>query len=186
VIDYYLVYRFIKLLTIPFIKWNAFKYGIIDENGNILKSRRDLSTDEERKSFTLFDLLILNIKKTLSKLPGGSTKIASYAAALYLLREGYFSENETLTESFVVELNYAELRESIRSVIEDATIAANNVSTGNVSGVGSDSQPFKSAWLKKRLTKTESTTIDFDKDAAKRLTVQKRHKKLVRPSIPLA
>ena len=33
-IDLFVTYRFLKLLTTPFEKTDAFKLGIIDENGN--------------------------------------------------------------------------------------------------------------------------------------------------------
>ena len=38
-IDLFVTYRFIKLLTTPFEKTDAFKLGIIDENGNRIKDK---------------------------------------------------------------------------------------------------------------------------------------------------
>jgi hypothetical protein len=87
VVDLYLVFSFIKRLVTPFKKWPAYKEGIIDEKGNILISRKKLTRNKQKKAFGLFDQLILNLKKLLAKLPGGSTRIASYAAALWLIRE---------------------------------------------------------------------------------------------------
>ena len=87
IVDLYLVYSFIKRLSTPFEKWDAYKLGIIDEDGNILKKRKDLRTVKERDAFGLFDLMILKLKKLMSKVPGGSSRIASYAAALYLIKE---------------------------------------------------------------------------------------------------
>jgi hypothetical protein len=98
-IDLFLVYQFLRRLATPFKEWEAFKLGIIDENGNILKKRRNLNRSEERKAFGIFDVMILNIKKLLAKVPGGSSRIASYAAALYLIREwNHFSDSSILTE----------------------------------------------------------------------------------------
>jgi hypothetical protein len=87
VVDLYLVYRVLRRLTTPFTEWEAFKLGIIDAKGNILKKRRDLDRVAERQAFTLFDLMILNMKKALAIIPGGQTRVATYAAALWLLRE---------------------------------------------------------------------------------------------------
>jgi hypothetical protein len=87
VVDLYLVYRVLRRLTTPFESWEAYKLGIIDAKGNILKKRRDLDRVAEREAFTLFDLMILNMKKALAVIPGGSTKVATYAAALWLIRE---------------------------------------------------------------------------------------------------
>jgi hypothetical protein len=98
-IDLFLVYSFIRRLATPFKEWEAFKLGIIDENGNILKKRKDLLTVKERQAFGVFDVMVLNLKKLLAKVPGGSTRLASYAAALYLIREwNHFSASSMLTE----------------------------------------------------------------------------------------
>lgn len=71
----------------PFNKWKAYETGVIDEEGNIIVPQED-RTPEQKRSFKMFDLLVLNIKKMLGKVPGGKSRIATYAAALMLLREG--------------------------------------------------------------------------------------------------
>jgi len=83
----YFVYQFLKKLVTPFEKTEAFKLGIIDNKGKILKKRRDLTTVAEKEAYNLSDTLIWNLKKILAKVPGGSSKIASYAAALWLIKE---------------------------------------------------------------------------------------------------
>lgn len=98
--DLILIYKFIRLLSKPFKDWPAYKLGIIDENGEILKSRKDLSTLKERQAFGLFENMVRKLKKLLEKVPGGKSNIASYAAALWFLREHEFIEahGEELTE----------------------------------------------------------------------------------------
>ena len=83
----YFAYQFIKKLVTPFSSTEAFRLGIIDEKGKILKKRSSLRTREEREAYTLSDTLIFNLKKILAKVPGGSTKFATFAAALFLLKE---------------------------------------------------------------------------------------------------
>tara|TARA_B100001778_G_scaffold333997_1_gene343929 strand:- start:623 stop:1342 length:720 start_codon:yes stop_codon:yes gene_type:complete len=83
----YFVYQFIKKLVTPFDKTKAFELGIIDGKGKILKKRRELKTSEEKEAYSLSDTLIWNIKKLLGKVPGGQSRIASYAAALFLIKE---------------------------------------------------------------------------------------------------
>jgi hypothetical protein len=98
-IDLFMVYMFLRRLATPFNEWEAYKLGIIDEKGNILKSRKDLLLKKERDAFGVFDIMILNLKKLLAKVPGGSTRLASYAAALYLIREwNHFTDSSLLTE----------------------------------------------------------------------------------------
>lgn len=99
IVDLYLVYKFIRKLVKPFDKWEAYKLGIIDADGNILKSRKSLRGATEKEAFTLHDLLILNIKKLLKRVPLGRAKLSSYATALYLIREfRYFTPSSMLTE----------------------------------------------------------------------------------------
>ena len=99
----YFVYQFLKKLVTPFEKTKAFELGIIDEKGKILKRRRDLKGDDEKSAYTLSDTLIWNIKKLMGKIPGGKSKIASYAAALWLIKEqqdGYKITEEELELQF--------------------------------------------------------------------------------------
>lgn len=86
--DLFYTFRFIRMLTTPFNQTEAFKLGIIDENGTRIKSKQ-VSSTEEKSAYTTFHRLVFNLKKLLEKVPGGKTKFASYAAALFLLREKY-------------------------------------------------------------------------------------------------
>ena len=95
--DLYYTFRFIKMLTTPFKDTDAFKLGIIDENGKRIKSKQVKST-EEKDAYTTFHRLVFNIKKMLEKVPGGSSRLASYAAALFLLREKYEISDRSLTK----------------------------------------------------------------------------------------
>lgn len=86
--DLVYTFRFLRLLTTKFEDTGAYKLGIIDASGKRNKSVQ-ITTDEQRDSYTPFHRLVFNIKKLLEKVPGGSTSIASYAAALYLLKEKF-------------------------------------------------------------------------------------------------
>ena len=94
-IDLFVTYRFLKLLTTPFEKQDAFKLGIIDANGNRIrqpKSTRpavELSTTELKNSYTILHKLVFNIKKIFAKVPGLRTKVGTYAAALFLLKDTF-------------------------------------------------------------------------------------------------
>lgn len=97
VVDLFMVYHFLKRLATPFDKWEAYKLGIIDERGNILRKRKELRKIKERKAFGVFDVMVLNMKKLIEKVPGGKSRIASYAAALYLIREwNHMTDSESL------------------------------------------------------------------------------------------
>ena len=94
-IDLFVTYRFLKLLTTPFEKQDAFKLGIIDADGNRItkpKSTRpavELNTAEMKNSYTILHKLVFNIKKIFAKVPGLRTKVGTYAAALFLLKDTF-------------------------------------------------------------------------------------------------
>lgn len=132
VVDLYLVYAFIKRLTTPFTEWDAYRLGIIDDKGNVIKKRKDLRTFEEKNAFGVFDLMVLNIKKTMAKVPGGETKLASYAAALYLIKEwNCFSDENTLNESLSDEAIETHIKRNLVTYLEDTAVG-----NGGIAGLG--------------------------------------------------
>ena len=66
-IDAFITFRFLKLLVTPFNKTEAFKLGIIDERGKVLKKYRSLERIEERRAYTILHRLVFNIKKLIEK-----------------------------------------------------------------------------------------------------------------------
>jgi len=94
-IDLFVTYRFLKLLTTPFDKTDAFNLGIIDEKGNRIKKPKstqpavELATVEQKNSYTILHKLVFNIKKIFQKVPGLRTKVGTYAAALFLLKDTF-------------------------------------------------------------------------------------------------
>jgi hypothetical protein len=82
--------RFLKLLVTPIEDTEAYKLGIIDEKGKRRKEFDDNTLENRealRDHYTAFHRLVYNIKKLMAKAPGGSSRLASYAAALYLIKE---------------------------------------------------------------------------------------------------
>ena len=88
----YFAYKFLRILVSDWDKLDAYKLGIIDERGRSLKKARQLRTAEERNAYTVFDRLAFNIKRVVEKLPFGKTKLASWASALYLIKEAVTEE----------------------------------------------------------------------------------------------
>ena len=94
-IDLFVTYRFIKLLVTPFDKTPAYKLGIIDKDGQRVMEKTvsrgmqptQLKTDEEKSAYTVLHKLVFNIKKIFGKVPGLRTKLGTYAAALFLLKD---------------------------------------------------------------------------------------------------
>lgn len=93
--DLVYTFRFLKLLVTPFEKTNAFKLGLIDDKG---KKLRKPETTEEKSAYNPFHRIVFNIKKLIAKAPGGSSRIASYASALYLIKEKYNISDKNLNK----------------------------------------------------------------------------------------
>ena len=71
-IDLFVTYRFIKLLVTPFEKTDAYKLGIIDEDGNRIippkpekgpwdKRPKPLNTIAEKNAYTVLHKLVYNL-----------------------------------------------------------------------------------------------------------------------------
>ena len=98
-------YRFLKLLVTPFSETEAFKLGIIDETGKRIKDKK-IENQEERNAFNLFHRLVFNLKRLIETAPGGKSRVASYIAALALLREHYdVNVNKVLNEMNINKLD---------------------------------------------------------------------------------
>ena len=83
-VDLLIAYRVIKLLVTPFKNQEAFKTGIIDADGKVLKPYRLLKTGAEKSSYTMLHRFVFNLKRILGKVGLGG-KIGSFAVALGLL-----------------------------------------------------------------------------------------------------
>ena len=102
-IDFLITYRVVKLLVTPFERQEAYKFGIIDDKGKVLKKYKTLKTEKERKSYTLLHRFVFNLKRILQRVGLGS-KLGSFAVALALLikEDKKFAEHKTLIESTVI------------------------------------------------------------------------------------
>lgn len=154
VVDTFIVYQFLRRLVTPFNQWEAFKLGIIDDKGNILRRRNTLRTSQERNSFSLFDLMILKMKRVLERLPFGRSRLASYAAALYFIKESnnfdedHYNNDEDIfaefMEDFIEELkdHPEEMKKFIDMINDDILddkyieeVPTNNIGSGHIAGV---------------------------------------------------
>jgi len=137
-VDLFLVYQFVKRLATPFDKWDAYKQGIIDKEGNILKDKKERQRSiKDTDAFGKFDLLVLKMKKILNKLPGGSNRLGSYAAALWFIKEYNENDNAVITEDILLEyIEIAELsnlNKNFEQLLEEPTMS---VGSGSVDGIG--------------------------------------------------
>lgn len=160
-VDLYTVYRILRKLTTPFDQWDAYKQGVIDADGNILKKRDERNTEAEKDSLSPLDLMALNLKKILEKLPFGKTRLASYGAALFLIKEEKNLTEENLEERFLQYLNSDELKEEIVNVTGPA-----------VAGTTGD-PPVGSKVMLRRFAKNDVFVVDTERYLKARLGKRK-------------
>ena len=86
-IDLFVTYRFIKLLVTPFEQTDAYKMGIIDKDG--YRTDKKLYKQSEQNAYTVLHKLVFNIKRIFAKVPGLRTRLGTYAAALFLLKDTF-------------------------------------------------------------------------------------------------
>lgn len=153
IIDIYLVYEFIKRLVTPFNKTQAFTLGLIDADG---KKLRNAVTSQEKEAMGYFDRLVFNLKRILEKVPFGKSQIASYAAALLLLRE----RNEaTLIGDYPLQLR-EKLYEQMKALELNEDVGAPANATGAaVSGTGDDVASFRGTIRGTKTSKTISKIL---------------------------
>ena len=155
VVDLFMVYQFIRRLATPFEKWPAYKEGIIDKDGKVLIKSKDLNTKKQRAAWRIFDRMIANLKKLLAKVPGGSSKLASYAAALFLIREyKTFTDEDMFLNEDITDNQLDESLELFSSSYNYYTTLAENVNRKNVN------EAFGRARFKQQLAKRG---MDVDK-----------------------
>tara|TARA_R100000008_G_scaffold20750_1_gene10921 strand:- start:1207 stop:1746 length:540 start_codon:yes stop_codon:yes gene_type:complete len=87
-INAFTLYTFVQELTTPFMQTEAYRTGLIDEEGNLLKKYSTLTT-EEKQIITPFRKLVFKIKQLFEMIPNPSVnyKLRSFTTALKLLSE---------------------------------------------------------------------------------------------------
>ena len=90
-------FRFIRMMVMDWKDWDAYKQGIIDENGKRNKNVK-LDTDEKKSAYTPFIRLAANIKRLVAKIPGGGSRLGSFASALFHIKEKYNLKEKSLKD----------------------------------------------------------------------------------------
>ena len=186
-VDLFLVYQFIRRLATPFEKWEAYKLGIIDKDGKVLIKRKNFSTRAQKKAWGIYDIMIANLKKLLAKVPGGSSKLASYAAALFLIKEyKHFTDESVLTEDMTddqideaLELfenrygYYINLSESVNQNLQEKLKKSDSMGTWIKDFYDSDAPQFKGKSKAKRRQMAIAAKLDAMDESVELAEAQK-------------
>lgn len=149
-VDLYMLYSIVSRLARPFTEWEAYKVGLIDEKGNFLVKKPD-RTQEQRNALTYMDLFILNLKKIIQKVPFANSRLVTYAAALFLLREEKNVKSERCADILAEQF----LKEDLKMLIEEALpgTPTNNMSSGAIANSDNKNLLLGNKILKRRKPK---------------------------------
>jgi len=158
-LDLFMIYQFLRRLVKPFNKWEAYKLGVIDRNGKVLIDKKD-RTKQQKDAWGYYDRLLANLKKLLAKVPGGRSRLASFAAALLLLREQNLDPEDTeylaeCLDHYMVEANQLLTEENVSAG------TTNVAGSGKVAGIGVGPQgdpPVMTALQRRRKKKKKKKT----------------------------
>lgn len=162
-VDSLITYRILRLLVTPFENTDAYQLGIIDKKGKELKRMSQLNTVEERDAYTVLHRLVFRLKKIIEKVPIENKKLASYAAALALIKEQVSSNHEPIElETLYINKLNTDLNEEIQIVHNFYTnkntltfkqfmeeIPANNAGTPGIAGFTPDTVGVSAAAQKR-------------------------------------
>ncbi len=146
--DTVMIYLIIKKLSKPFPEWEAYKLGLIDKDGNKLKTAMSF---KERRAWTVFDRFIANLKKIMSKFVGKS-RFAAIATSAYMLRDSQtiLLDKDLLMEDTNIDLS-ANTQLKIKQLMNEVNIESMNI----------DNEMFFAFMVERNLPKMLDKNIDF-------------------------
>jgi hypothetical protein len=163
IVDNIIALRILWLLITPFEKTDAYKLGLISDQGEFIKKAK---TPQEVNASSMLHRLVWRIKKFINMVPGGSTKIGSLVAAYALVREciekdNYLPDTSTLNEStYVVTEEETEILNSFLELNEEMANVAG-------AGVATDAPKIKGKRAKGTFSVSDDTFKKFKSGKAK-------------------
>lgn len=151
IVDNILAYKILSMIVTPFSETDAYKLGIIDEDGTLLIKPKDFTSSAQKEAYTYLHRLCFNMKKIINRMPGGESKTKNIVAAFFLIKEAYQNkENAIYEEKFhriigLMEEGYILVEDEIivdKYLEEEGGASAAGAAPANVTGAAvSTDQP---------------------------------------------
>jgi hypothetical protein len=157
--------KILKMLSTDFKDMDAYKQGIIDKDGNVLKKSYQLKTQAEKKAYTYLDRLVVILKKVMKQHEkrGDFNLTKALSPALWLVREQLDSGSRATMNiegkyEKLVNLNVTLAEEEIlvNKFLEEEGEAVGGPPTNNTGGPVSVNEPKIE---KKDLKKYKGTVV---------------------------
>lgn len=143
--------KILKMLATPWKKMDAYKLGIIDGDGNVLKKSFQLKTRQEKEAYNFLTRLIVILKKAIEKQEkrGDFNLTKALSPALWLVREHNITGNKTLSgvdlryqKLYDLDITFVEEEIEIKNFIkEEGAVGGapvNNVGGGGIAGTSQE------------------------------------------------
>jgi hypothetical protein len=151
-VDSVLAYRILTLLTTPFRGTPAFKLGIIDSQGKLIREPR---TDAEKDAYTLLDRLVFRVKQLLDT---SSVHTDLLKRAVSLVREHYEEGDEEILAEELDLIDVTQITKygyrSFRSLAEEGEGGVAGTTTANVQDL--ETEPVVSKKRQRKLLRRDT------------------------------
>jgi hypothetical protein len=118
-VDNLLALKVLTLLIKPFTDYDAYKLGIIDDQGNVLRHYNTLNKADEKAATNYLYRIVINLKKLIAKLPMGDWYMRHLATSLFLIKESYDNQEMDLS---LLEDKFFSILESEELISEELAV----------------------------------------------------------------
>lgn len=128
-------YRFLQMLTTPWKKLPAYKLGIIDEHGKVLRNRRDLTELHEKQAYPdVFYTLCWNVKRLVEQYMSKARDTDGLIKSIWTLKSKYGGLNPQKYETHIREY-FGKHNVSLNSIKNSSNLLGDFKSIGEVFGI---------------------------------------------------
>lgn len=132
-VDAVVGYRILRMLATPIRSSDAYRFGIVDEDGEKIKEPQ---TSQELDSYSLLQRFVFKVQKALMKSPDRNAKrLLTFAAALAILRE-YKEDDEEYVEELLEVFMLDENVQKQAHLLENGLLSFKNYNIDEMMGVG--------------------------------------------------
>lgn len=161
IITSFTLYKFLDTLTMPFIQTDAYRLGIIDAKGNVLKDVNRL-TATEKYAYNDFYQLVFSLKRLLMKVPDPYVRasLTNVTSALRLISEQcemLGGDGEQFVAGALREIDACRMLEEEGEGAAPTAAPVNSVGSGGIYGLKPEETTFLSPSAQARYTNSNKT-----------------------------
>ena len=109
------------MLVTPFDRTEAFKNGIIDADGKVLRKFKTIKSPKEKRSYTMLHRFVFNLKRILKRVGLGS-RLGTFGVALALLikeDKSYLNHKDTIESAVITYLKEENLYDMLLNEVRE-------------------------------------------------------------------